>query len=718
MAGQTMVRISFDRSEETLRWSFVPHLSAALGRKGIFVSTNMHDESVASVLVFSKNYLSSKELLDEVFKTNQRRHDKGHVVTTVFYGVSRSNVQELKGFGKTLFEHGASDQVTQWRNALTEISNLLGYEASNCQSEYEVVEKIARDVYEKIFPKQRIGIYSRMLAEVENFLCKQPWGVKRIGICGMPGVGKTVLAEAIFDQMSGDYEVTCFVHNFHVAYHERGLYGLLQEQIKNLSNKTLQQRVLVVLDDVRNHLDAESFLAELVLFSRGSLIIVTTRDEQVLSQCRVNQTYKVEGLNMEEALRLFSWCASGRVVTEINLLPEHSKKVIEHENGNPLALRLYAEEMSSHKELNQKEILFLMQTPAHQIMEVVKSSYYALNDNEKNILVYIAYFFIGANVEYVSKLLQDLGFFPEIGIDRLVENSLVNISENILEMHSMIEAVVREIGRCHKLKTSEDHKISFKCVLGTEDIEAISLDASNLNSDVKLSSLAYMYNLRFLKIYYSDPENNRKALESLPDGLRLLHWEYYPLQTLPQDFNTSNLVELNMPYSQLQRLWGGTKNLKMLKRINLRHSEKLYEAEELSGALNLEQIDLSGCKNLQSFPAIHQLQKLQVVDLSGCTQIKRYPEFPSNVTLKFQGITIKNFLSPVTFTIKSLLELFDNTSEPHIFDVWRLRSFWCSQERITNPGMVEPPPTLAMILQKALKTTPSFQFKYPNLRID
>lgn len=101
------------------------------------------------------------------------------------------------------------------------------------------------------------------------------------------------------------------------------------------------------------------------------------------------------------------------------------------------------------------------------------------------------------------------------------------------------------------------------CFQGTEDIEAISLDASNLNPDVKLSSLAYMYNLRFLKIYYSDPGNNRKTLESLPYGLRLLHWEYYPLQSLPQDFNTSNLVELNMPYSQLQRLWGGTKVSKL-----------------------------------------------------------------------------------------------------------------------------------------------------------
>ena len=101
------------------------------------------------------------------------------------------------------------------------------------------------------------------------------------------------------------------------------------------------------------------------------------------------------------------------------------------------------------------------------------------------------------------------------------------------------------------------------CFQGTDDIEAISLDASNLNPDVKLSSLGSMYNLRFLKIYYSDPENHGRALESLPYGLKILHWEYYPLQSLLQDFNPSNLVELNLPYSQLQRLWGRTKVSKL-----------------------------------------------------------------------------------------------------------------------------------------------------------
>ncbi|KAL0793460.1 hypothetical protein Bca101_064837 [Brassica carinata] len=712
MAASNKVKISFDRSDEKVRCSLVPHLSAAFGRKRISVLTDKDAEfreCTASVLIFSMNYVSTKESLDDFLKTGQRRHDKGHVVVTVFYGVSRS---ELKtNFAKALLEHCTSYPGSQWCSA-EEIITLPGHEEINNQSDCEFVEKIATDVYEKIFPKERIGIYSRMLQDISNLLCSQQWGVKSIGFWGMPGIGKTELAKAVFDQMSSDYEVTCFLQNFHETFETKGLYSLLQEHFKNLTDQNLPKRVLVVLDDVRDHLYAEYLLAELPSFSHGSLIIITSRDEQVLSQCQVNQTYKVEGLNKNEAMQLFSRCYFKRDVRETNLIADTSMKVIEYADGNPLVLRVYGKEMAaSHEQPSQKETLFLKlkQDPPHQIMEVVKSSYHALSDNDKNILVYIAFCFTGKHVEDVSKLLQDLGFFPEIGIHRLVASSLVTISENKLEMHNMIQAVVKKIGRCN-----EDPNTSFKCVLGTEDIEAISMDASNLNPGVEFSLFRSMYNLRYLNIYYSDPRKHCKAFESLslPYGLRILHWETYPLRSLPLDFDPSNLVELNMPYSQLQTLWGGTKNLKMLKRINLRHSQNLLEVDELSEARNLEEIDLCGCKNLQSFPSIRNLHKLRVVDLPSCTGIKSFPEFPSNVELKFEGSPIKTMSPQVPLiTVKSLCEFLDNQTKPlnferhgpHILDILRPGSFLNSQKRITNPDMVETPPTFKDIMcEKAI----------------
>lgn len=129
MAACDKVKISFDRSDETIRCSLVPHLSAAFCRKRISVLTDNHDEfceCIASVMIFSKNYATSKECLEDFLKTSQRRHDKGHVVATVFYGVSsRSDLK--RNFAKALFEHCTSYQTSQWLSA-EEIITLPGHE--------------------------------------------------------------------------------------------------------------------------------------------------------------------------------------------------------------------------------------------------------------------------------------------------------------------------------------------------------------------------------------------------------------------------------------------------------------------------------------------------------------------------------------------------------------------------------------------------------------
>lgn len=97
-----------------------------------------------------------------------------------------------------------------------------------------------------------------------------------------------------------------------------------------------------------------------------------------------------------------------------------------------------------------------------------------------------------------------------------------------------------------------------------EDIEGISLDTSNLIFDVNPDAFKDMASLRFLKVYNSYSKNVLglnfpKGLNSLPCELRLLHWENYPFESLPQGFDLRELVELNMPYSQLKKLRARTK---------------------------------------------------------------------------------------------------------------------------------------------------------------
>jgi hypothetical protein len=96
---------------------------------------------------------------------------------------------------------------------------------------------------------------------------------------------------------------------------------------------------------------------------------------------------------------------------------------------------------------------------------------------------------------------------------------------------------------------------------GTGSVIGISFDTSNIG-EVSVSKDAFegMRNLRFLRIYrllggevtLQIPED----MDYIP-RLRLLYWDRYPRKSLPRRFKPERLVELHMPRSNLELLWGG-----------------------------------------------------------------------------------------------------------------------------------------------------------------
>nr|WID60880.1 CHS3 protein [Arabidopsis thaliana] len=653
--------------------SFVGHLSAALRSEDISVdvftngiSRDQFQEAKVSVVVYSGNYqYSTPKNITQLIRI------MGQEVIRVFYCVDPQEVNRYEEYSQSIVlqEFGGGHQ----------------------SSDAELVEDIVRYVYGKLYPTERIGIYPRLM-EIDNLLCEQSWDVRTLGIWGMPGIGKTTLAEAVFDHMSNDYDACCFIENFDEALHKAGPHRLLEENIGKflerkfgindspyiprrslLKDKLCDTRILVVLDDVRNPLIAESFLRRLDWFGPGSLIIITSRYKQVFSLCQINQIYEVQGLSKHDALQLFSRSAFAKDVPEQND-KELSMKVIEYANGNPLALSIYGRELYGNKSEIETAFLELKKCPPKKIQDRLKSVYSELGDNEKYIFFDIACFFKGENVDYAVQLLKGCGYYPRVGIDVLVEKCLMTISENTFHINEMIQDIFREIiageriqmERCttlwqpssiRYLLEDGEPKETPKYVLAAEDIEGISLDILNLKFDVNPDSFKKMVNLRFLKVYHSHSNivhglNFPKGLSSLPCALRLLHWENYPFESLPQGFDLREVVELSMPDSQLKKLKARTKNLEKLKRISLCHSRQLVEFSIHEYAQNIELIDLQGCTRLESFVSMTELQHLRVLNLSGCRNIKSVPGIPPNIEeLYLQETSIEEI--PISIVARS-----------------------------------------------------------------
>ncbi|KAK0571492.1 hypothetical protein LWI29_017060 [Acer saccharum] len=95
--------------------------------------TEAIEESKISVIIFSKDYASSKWCLRELIDIMELRKMNKQTVIPVFYGVEPSDVRNQTGSFKDSFvkhEIFFPDEVQKWREALKEASLLSGHNSS------------------------------------------------------------------------------------------------------------------------------------------------------------------------------------------------------------------------------------------------------------------------------------------------------------------------------------------------------------------------------------------------------------------------------------------------------------------------------------------------------------------------------------------------------------------------------------------------------------
>ncbi|KAJ6854522.1 disease resistance protein RUN1-like [Populus alba x Populus x berolinensis] len=680
--GAYDVFLSF-RGKDT-RKTFTDHVYTALVQAGIHTFRDDDElprgeeisdhllraiqESKISIVVFSKEYASSRWCLNELVEILQCKNRKtNQIVLPIFYDIDPSDVRKQNGsFAEAFVKHEKCFEeklVKEWRKALEEAGNLSGWNLNDMANGHEAkfIKEIIKDVLNKLEPKylyvpEHLVGMDRLSRNIFDFVSTATHDVRIAGIHGMPGIGKTTIAEVVFNQLCNGFEGSCFLSNINETSKQFNGLALLQKQLLHdilkqdvanincvdrgkvlIKDRLCRKRVLVVADDVAHLEQLHALMGERSWFGRGSRVIITTRDSNLLREA--DQTYQIKELKPDESLQLFSWHAFKDSKPAQDYI-ELSKKAVGYCGGLPLALKVIGALLYRKNEDKwEREIDNLSRIPNHDIQGKLLISYHALDGELQSAFLDIACFFIGVEKEYVAKVLgARCRYNPEVVLETLHERSLIQFDhvcimkdgrplfERTVTMHDLLRDMGREVvckasplhlGKRTRIWNKEDAWNVLDHQKGTDVVQGVALDYSNLKELWKGKKI--LDKLKILDLSHSrhlikTPDLHSSSLE------KLILKSCSSLVEVHQSIeNLTSLVFLNMEGCwRLKNLPESIGNLKSLETLNISGCSQLEKLPKRMGNMEtLTQLLADGIENEQFLSSIGQLKHIRRLSLRG-----------------------------------------------------------------------------------------------------
>ncbi|XP_057846543.2 disease resistance protein Roq1 isoform X2 [Cryptomeria japonica] len=560
------------------------------------------------IAIFSRRYAESSWCLDELVLMLESTAK----IIPVFYEVEPWELRHIeKGVYAEAFlkyeEKGRYlEKLNTWKEALQSLSFTAGEEFSSDWDCQKIVAAVKKEVQRKTclhVAEYSVGLdilvedfEKRCLDErVQDFenQCGQEEGKHKaqvVGIFGMGGVGKTTLAKELFNRKKLNYTRASFLFDVREKSVRSELSSLQSTLIKDLFDKEISftnteqgttclkdclrrsplLSVLIVVDDI-DHVDQLNALAvmDILKSSDNSLVIVTTRDAGVLITTGITLGYNLKGMDRDYARELFCWHAFDQPnpCSGYDLLVN---SFVDKCGGLPLSLRVLGRHVRNKphsywgSELNK-----VSKSLPRDVKKKLLISFEALDDEEKQVFMDAACFFVGKPKSIAERIWEGSGWDAQHALEALKDKCLVEeietLSLNIqgeieLRMHDHL----RDLGREMALELSPPHRLwrpqdlkslklmGFKNILAKTNIRCFSsfFDAS-MGSQVTFflgqsnSCLEASASLLWLQL-----EGNSKEQPSIPSWIPLQNLHY--LKILKQ-FKTLRENRMQAP-SQLKEL--------------------------------------------------------------------------------------------------------------------------------------------------------------------
>ncbi|KAL5538727.1 hypothetical protein UlMin_044450 [Ulmus minor] len=456
-----------------------------------------------------------------------------------------------------------------------------------------------------------------------------------IPIVGMGGIGKTTLAQAVFNdhEVKEPFELkawVCVSEEFDVCKVTKSILKAVDSRpcdVKDLNALQVQleeklagKKFLIVLDDMwrENYDDWDVMSRPFQNGAQGSKIIVTTRSDKVAKIMRSVSTYSLKILSDENCLRLFAWHALGREdFAAHSNLEKLGGEIVKKCKGLPLAAKALGGVLRSTTDVLQWE-------------RIVKSEIWDLTDEESNILpaLRLSYHYLPSHLKrcfaYCSIFPKDFKFDKE-------ELILLWMAENLLhaQKNKRIEDVGDEyfkdlLSRSFFQESQESsivmHDLMVDLAAFVSGKCSVQLERENPNEFVRMAR-----HLGYSREFYDSYEKFNCVFEA--SHLRTFYGVGfdYGLGCVSKEVVPSLFLKLRClrvlslrGYRNISQLPDSIGKLRHLRYLDLSFTSIRRLPESICLLFNLQILKLLGCHELIGLPKnMHRLINMRYLCFSG-----------------------------------------------------------------------------------------------------
>lgn len=501
-----------------------------------------------------------------------------------------------------------------------------------------------RAEYIPVAPIEEQPTARQNLAKIMNLLNDDR--IRRIGVWGMGGVGKTTLIKNLNNKLRNatftqPFSIVIWVTvsqeldlmKIQTQIAERLDLGLLMDRsnrsvASRLFQRLLREKFLLILDDVWTGIDLDSLGVPQPEVHAGCKIILTSRRLDVCREMKTDVEVKVDVLNHEEAWELF--CQNAGEVTSLKHIEPLAAGVARECGGLPLAIVIMGTCMrgKTRVELWKDALTELGRSVPHNIEGVedkvykpLKWSYDSLQgESIKSCFLYCSLFPEDFSIQ-VSELVQCWlaeGFLNERQNYEDVKNRGIALIETLKDCCMLEHGDDKDTVKMHDVVRDVAKWIASTLEDGSKSLAESGVGLGQV-SEIELSKPVKRVSLMFNKISRL-PEH----VTGCSEASTLLLQGNLPLQRVPEGFllGFQALRVLNLSGTQIQRLPPSVMQLDLLGALLLKGCLCLVELPPLGRLCRLQVLDCSATLIKELPEGMEQLKKLRELNLSRTCHLK------------------------------------------------------------------------------------------------